>query len=235
MKGYVLGLFAVAAVSAPVFAGGRHCEALRLAVASNDVLAAEAAVSGVDWRGVSDPAAELRGLGRQVEGRPGFEVVARGLKTKLRLVTPGAKMDGSGGTMAVPVAVIPVVGLSLVEVPDVLAPVRIPTLPGPSGGIVPSHGGIGASYAPPEVFPMRVVTVPTAFSRGFSEWAARYGKRERFLNADGTEFEPDWGTSLHRLRQEMNTDTARFDALVDGYNERVERALWRKKMLREVR
>jgi hypothetical protein len=34
------------------------------------------------------------------------------------------------------------------------------------------------------------------------------------------------------MRRELDGDALRYDALIDAYNERVERAQWRKKMLK---
>jgi len=223
---------------------------LRLAVGTNGVEAARAAVAGVDWQGVRDPVSELHALKNQVAGRPGFEGVERELKTKLRLLTPGAKMDGGDGTMAVPVAEAPVVDVPGVPIPHLGVSVVSPgSLDIPSGVVTPvspdsleipsavrfteAHGGIFSGVVDPPHYPIRVVdTRIDAFVAERDRWAARYGKLRRFLNDDGTEFAPDWGTALYRMRRELDGDALRYDALIDAYNERAARALWRRKALK---
>ena len=233
--------------------GSAHREALRLAVGTNGVEAAKAAVAGIEWRTVRDPAAEIRALKKLVEGRAGFGGIERELKTKLRLLTPGAKMDGGDGTLAVPVAEAPVIAVVPVPVPClrvVYAPVEETDLTGIflAGEIslrIPV-AGVGGLYMPvalAERIPMPVSISRSEITDGLNDsygafvterdvWAARYGKLRRFLNEDGTEFAPDWGTGLHRMRREIEGGAERYDALIDAYNERAARALWRRKALK---
>ncbi len=242
---------ALVAVSARAAGGvSRHMDELRLAVGTNGVEAARAAVAGVDWQGVRDPVSELNALKNQVAGHPGFEGVERELKTKLRLLTPGAKMDGGDGTMAVPVAEAPVVGVPGVPIPHLGVSVVSPgSLDIPSGVLTPvspdaleipsaarfteAHGGIFSGVVDPPHYPIRVVdTRIDAFVSERDAWAGRYGRLRRFWNDDGTEFVPDNGTGIQTLMRGMLDDARRFDARIDEYNRRVERVQWRKKMLK---
>jgi len=258
---HILTLILAAAVSC---AGvPEHRQAFVQAVGTNGVAAAKAAVDGIDWRDVRDPATELRTLKGMVEGRAGFGGIERELKTKLRLLTPGARMDGGDGTLAVPVAEVRVIAVMPVALPH-LRVVRVPveetdfpviflsggpslriTVTGGSGLFMPV-AGVDGLYMPvlfAERIPMPVVSSRSAIADGIkgscgafvSErdiWAGRYGKLRRFRNADGTEFNPDWGTSLFDMRQEIESGEERYDALIDSYNERAARVLWRKKALK---
>lgn len=239
--------------------------AFNQAVATNGVAAAKKAINRLEWRDVANPVAEIESLAEKVKGRKGFEGLEKELKTKLRLLTPGAKMDGGDGTMAVPVAEAPVVDVPGVPIPhlgvsvvspgalEILSGVLILVSPGsldiPSGVLtlvspgaleIPSavrfteaYGGIFSGVVDPPHYPIRVVdTRIDAFVSERDVWAARYGKSRRFRNEDGTEFAPDWGTGLHHMRRELDEDALRYDALIDAYNERVERMQWRKKMLK---
>ena len=206
---HILTLILAAAVSC---AGvPEHRQAFVQAVGTNGVAAAKAAVDGIDWRDVRDPATELRTLKGMVEGRAGFGGIERELKTKLRLLTPGARMDGGDGTLAVPVAEVRVIAVMPVAYADYV-PVPVATSRSAiADGLCDSYG---------------------AFVAERDMWAARYAKQRRFLNEDGTEFAPDWGTGLHRMRREIEGGAERYDALIDAYNERAARVLWRKKALK---
>ena len=252
-------ILTVAAAALSVRAGGSgHMEALRLAVGTNGAEAAKAALAGIDWQGVRDPVAEIGALKGMVEGREGFEGVARELKTKLRLLTPGAKMDGSDGTLPVPVAEAPVVETGGVGLPQVatdpvplayLRAVRVVAGGGTFRSVgLPVAGGVAVCLPVAGVrgLDMPVTDVGSGISGGMEEtygafvaerdvWAERYRKYRRFRNGDGTLLEPDHGTALHRMRLEIESGVERYDALIDAYNARMERALWRRKMLREVR
>ena len=259
----VANILAAALAALSVRAGGGHREALRLAVGTNGVAAARAAVARVDWRDVRDPAAEIRVMRKLVEGRAGFEGVERELKTQLRLLTPGAKMDGSDGTLPVPVAEAAVVPVAAVPLPHLravrvpfdetgvsgipLAGTLAPRLPAAGGaGLcmpVALSGGVEVLVSVPEGLVMPVSLSRSAISGGLEEtcgafvverdlWAARYGKLRRFARENGKGFAPDRGTSLDCLRREIESGAERYDALIDSYNERAERVLWRARALK---
>lgn len=230
MKAFALMLLMVP-LAVPADEAGRasHRAAFRSAVETNGAEAAQAVLGRIDWRGVPDPQGELKRFAAEVGQRQGFDGVRREVNTKLRLLCAGTAMDGTDGTLPVPVTdirllAVPVIRQQRVPVPRVqlaaagAAPVRIEVLTSPVVELpVLTLAGLG--------------TPAGVFYEALDEWTRRYMKRRIWRDESGAVLAPDDGAVLGIMRRELSRGRDADDALIDAYNARMERALWRRKAL----
>lgn len=176
------------------------------AVATNGAAAAQAELGRVAWRGARDPQAELMRFAEAVGQRPGFDGVRREVATKLRLLMDGAAMDGTGGTLPVPVAGIAVLAAPVVKARRVDVVVLSATGPGTPAGV---------------------------FAEALGGWRRRDMRRRVWRDGNGVVIVPERGTVLGLMRGELSDGEGRDDALIDAYEERMKKAVWRRRRLRD--